>query len=616
MDELDGDSKSTGRTARVEHQAAEAATQLLERLRRATAGEYDIHSEIARGGMASVYLAHDIALDRKVAIKLMSPAMVFGPGMADRFKREARTAGALSHPNIIPVYTVREVDGLCFFVMKLVEGTTLDGILEQVALPPIAMVEAVITQAGNALGYAHRRGVVHRDVKPGNILIDSEGWVVVTDFGIAKIADGDALTLTGTAVGTPAYMSPEQCFGGEIGPASDQYSLGVIAFEMLAGRRPFPDRSPMAMMYAHANTAPPSLAELRRDCPEKLESVVLRMLAKDPAARWPSMEDVVRAVGGGVSGPDESTRGQLGELAKTGTVANLVARARTPRSPVPLAHQRERTVRTPASARPPRRRRALALVAAAVVIVVGGLTYRWWPAATPTTGGSVTGAGVAAPVAPITPVTQAVPSTTPSSTIGDTTTTPVAAVPPARPLAVIDRRPDRGGAAVVRPEPAPAEPSRAATPPAPDSAQAPPPPPPTSVPRADSVVPKVAIVTAPTPPPTVAPAPVDARLEVEAAIERYRVALESGDIARVQRAYPGMTAAQRDGLVAFFSSGGSLRARWSVRDITVTGDAATATATGTNRAVAPRTQPSEQAVKLRFVLERQSASWRLTSVTN
>ncbi len=174
-----------------------AADELLEQLRRATLGEYDIHSEIARGGMAAVFLAHEIALNRKVAIKVMSPGLVFGTGMAERFKREARTSAALSHPNIVPVYAVREANGLCFFVMKLIQGTTLDTIIRQLGQAPIPMVEAVLAQAGGALGYAHRHGVIHRDVKPGNILIDDEGWVVVTDFGIAKVAKAEGLTLTG-----------------------------------------------------------------------------------------------------------------------------------------------------------------------------------------------------------------------------------------------------------------------------------------------------------------------------------------------------------------------------------------------------------------------------------
>ena len=159
---------------------------LIDDLRRATLGEYDIAKELGRGGMATVFLAHEIALDREVAIKVMSPALLSsGKGMADRFKREARTAAKLSHPHIIPIYAVRQSGKLLFFVMKFVEGRALDAIIKESGALPIKMVQAVIAQAGAALDYAHRNGVVHRDIKPANIMVDTDGWVIVTDFGIA-----------------------------------------------------------------------------------------------------------------------------------------------------------------------------------------------------------------------------------------------------------------------------------------------------------------------------------------------------------------------------------------------------------------------------------------------
>ena len=181
---------------------------LLEALRLETLGEYEVLTELGRGGMATVDLAHDIALDRKVAIKVMSPALFSGEGMVERFKREARTAAALSHPHIIPIFAVKESQDLLYFVMKFVEGRPLDSIIKEVGPLPIPMVQAILTQVGGALGYAHRHGVIHRDVKPANIMLDSEGWAVVTDFGIAKVAEVHGLTMTGATVGTPSYMSP------------------------------------------------------------------------------------------------------------------------------------------------------------------------------------------------------------------------------------------------------------------------------------------------------------------------------------------------------------------------------------------------------------------------
>ncbi|HEX9755944.1 MAG TPA: serine/threonine-protein kinase, partial [Gemmatimonadales bacterium] len=322
--------------------------ELLERLRRATLGEYEILGELGTGGMATVYLAHDLALDRKVAIKVMSPMLLYGPGMAERFRREARTAAALSHPNIIPIYRVREAEGLLFFVMKLVQGTPLDAVIKELGPLPIPTVEAILAQVGSAVGYAHRHGIVHRDIKPGNILIDEEGWAVVTDFGIAKVLEADALTLTGMAVGTPTYMSPEQCEGGEITGASDQYSLGVVAYEMLAGRPPFRETTVVALMLAHATREPPALPELRADCPESLRRVVERMLAKNPAARWPSLESAVSEIGARHLAHDDPSRTKLIEVAKTGVGRRLIAEVQTPRSPIPLG----RTAETPAPPAP------------------------------------------------------------------------------------------------------------------------------------------------------------------------------------------------------------------------------------------------------------------------
>ena len=195
--------------------AREAAVRLQaglrQNLRDATLGEYEILAELGRGGMATVFLAHDISLDRKVAIKVMAPHLLEGEGMLERFKLEARTAAQLSHPHIIPIYAVRETDDVVYFAMKFIEGRPLDAIIKKMGPLPIPMVKDILTKVGQALGYAHRRNVVHRDVKPGNIMIDEESTPIVADFGIAKVTQGQGLTMTGAAIGTPSYMSPEQC---------------------------------------------------------------------------------------------------------------------------------------------------------------------------------------------------------------------------------------------------------------------------------------------------------------------------------------------------------------------------------------------------------------------
>ena len=316
-------------------QAAPHAAQ-LDAVRQATLGEYEILGELGRGGMASVYLAHDIALDRRVAIKVMAPALLAGEGMAERFKREARTAASLSHPNIIPIYAVRETEHALYFVMKLIEGRPLDSIIHEIGPLPIPMVQAILHQVGAALGYAHKHGVVHRDVKAANVMVDSGGWAVVTDFGIAKVALAHGLTVTGATVGTPSYMSPEQCDAKELTGASDQYSLGVVAYEMLTGRLPFTAISVMAIMYAHFNEPPPPITNIRPDVPAGLAAAVMRMLEKDPAKRWPSMEAAVAAIGGAPLAPGDPVHVQLVTLASAGRSAQLGRRISTPLSPTPI----------------------------------------------------------------------------------------------------------------------------------------------------------------------------------------------------------------------------------------------------------------------------------------
>src|SRR5882762_7289996 len=309
-------------------------TAQLDALRQATLGQYEILAELGRGGMATVYLAHD----RKVAIKVLAPALLLmGEGMVERFKREARTAAALSHPHIIPIYAVKESEHVLYFVMKYVQGRALDTVIRDVGTLPIPMVQTILAQVGDALGYAHRHGVIHRDIKSANIMLDEDGWAVVTDFGIAKVVQAEGLTMTGVTVGTPTYMSPEQCETREVTGASDQYSLGVVAYEMLTGRLPFLGNSTMAVMYAHFNERPRPVAELRPDCPPNLGAGVMRMLEKDPLRRWPAMDDIVAVCGRPSLRHDDPVRGEMITLAKAGAGSTLMAQLKTPTSPLVLS---------------------------------------------------------------------------------------------------------------------------------------------------------------------------------------------------------------------------------------------------------------------------------------
>jgi len=262
---------------------------LLDRLIVAVGTQYLVDAEIGRGGMAVVYRARDLRLNRLVAIKVLPPELAFNADVRERFLREAQTSAQLSHPGIVPIYTVDEAEGLVFFVMALVDGETLgERLLREKRLPP-AQVQAILMAVADALAYAHAHGVVHRDIKPDNIMLErATGRSVVTDFGIARAAAGDSrLTVTGVAIGTPAYMSPEQALGErEVDGRSDIYSLGIIGYQMLAGEPPFKASNTPAMLVKHVSEAPRPLAQLRPDAPTSLVNAIARALAKKPEERW------------------------------------------------------------------------------------------------------------------------------------------------------------------------------------------------------------------------------------------------------------------------------------------------------------------------------------------
>jgi uncharacterized protein YjdB len=296
--------------------------EVVARLRRATLGEFEIGHELGRGGMAAVFLAHELSLHRDVAIKVMSPGLLMGDGMIDRFRREAITIAHLNHPHIVSVYSVRASEGLHFFVMRCIQGRSLEQVLKDAGRLPLATVRSILYQVGSALAYAHRFKVVHRDIKPANILIDEDGNAVVTDFGIAKAAEGPSHTHTGFMVGTPAYMSPEQCAGGDVSGASDQYSLGVVAYEMITGVPPFTG-STYSVIQAHVEQPPRPLRE-HGDCPPELESAILRMLAKNPEERWPSMTQALTALGAAALPEDDPARAELSRFALAGSRTTFV----------------------------------------------------------------------------------------------------------------------------------------------------------------------------------------------------------------------------------------------------------------------------------------------------
>jgi eukaryotic-like serine/threonine-protein kinase len=255
---------------------------------------YQIVRHIARGGMAEVYLAHDELLDRPVALKVLFPELSADPAFVERFRREAQAAANLNHPNIVSVYDWGEDGTTYFIVMEFVDGQTLRDMVRAGRLAP-QQVADVGADIAAALSFAHRNGVIHRDVKPGNVLITSSGQVKVTDFGIARAARenaGESLTQTGTVMGTATYFSPEQAQGMRIDARSDVYALGVVLYEMVTGRPPFTGDNPVAIAFQHVKETPPPLARSGTPVPAALEAVIMKALAKSVDDRYPSANDL------------------------------------------------------------------------------------------------------------------------------------------------------------------------------------------------------------------------------------------------------------------------------------------------------------------------------------
>ncbi len=252
-------------------------------------GRYELIQKIARGGMAEVYMAKDQLLDRPVALKVLFPELSVNVSFVERFRREAQAAANLSHPNIVSVFDWGEADNTYFIVMELVEGVTLASLIKESGRLDPQKAASIAADVAASLSFAHKHGVIHRDVKPSNVLLTEDGQVKVTDFGIARAAtaDGD-LTQTGAVMGTATYIPPEQAQGLVVDGRSDVYSLGVVLYEMLVGRVPFFGDSPLAIAYKHVREEPPHPRTLAPEIPEALEAVVLKAMAKDPGLRYQS----------------------------------------------------------------------------------------------------------------------------------------------------------------------------------------------------------------------------------------------------------------------------------------------------------------------------------------
>ncbi len=284
----------SGVTAAMTPQDALAA-----RLQEALGPGYGVERELGAGGFAVVFLVKDLNLKRNLAVKVLSPDLITSKTVLERFRREAETVAQLSHPHIVPLHFIGQKEDLVYLAMECIEGYSLADRIEKDGRLPVDEAMRFLREVASALEYAHKRGIVHRDIKPHNVLIQAEtGRALVTDFGIARTAEGASLTASGMLVGTPAYLSPEQVTGGQSDHRADIYALGVMGYEMLTGKPPFEGPTPTAILMKRLAGPPPSITKSHPDIPRPVDDVIMGCLAQEPGDRFQTAGDVVRALGG------------------------------------------------------------------------------------------------------------------------------------------------------------------------------------------------------------------------------------------------------------------------------------------------------------------------------
>jgi serine/threonine-protein kinase len=348
--------------------AMRVADELEGVVRKGLGRDFLVERQLGVGGMSAVYLARELELNRMVAVKVLPFSLTFGQEAADRFQRETKIIASLDHPHIAPIFRVGSTASFLWYSMKYIRGQSLADLLQTQPRLELETCIEFLEQVGSALHYAHRRGVVHRDIKPSNVMLDQEGWAYVCDFGVAKSFGSVPLTETGSTLGTPRYMSPEQCFSGKLDGRSDQYALAVLLYECLAGKPPFTAESIGEYIHKHTSVPAPRLADERPDLPAAVSDALARALRKAPDDRFPDIIEFVTAMGG-----------RLRRSLTMEAVPRLPSGPHTPTTPTPSLSART----PPLWRRTPTRIAAFTAAAVGVVAIITTVAKREAPAEPP-----------------------------------------------------------------------------------------------------------------------------------------------------------------------------------------------------------------------------------------
>jgi serine/threonine-protein kinase len=562
-------------------------------------GKYKIVELVGEGAMGTVYRAVDSVIGRTVAIKVMNASIARQADHRQRFLREAQAAGSLQHPNVVTIFDMGEVDGHLFIAMEFLHGADLEKLMGGAEPLKLQSKLDVIVDVLMGLSYAHKNGIVHRDIKPGNIRVSEDGNAKIMDFGVAHLASSE-MTRTGLVVGTPSYMAPEQVTGGKAVPGTDLFAVGAVLYHLLTGSKPFDGPTLQSLFYRIVTDMPRPLEEMKPGLPADLDKIVQKAMAKDPADRYQTALDMANdiiAVRAGLSGDAYASTASLTASAVS-VVENYAPK------PVPV---------TPLPAKTGTRHLAIGGGVAAILVIGWLLFGRDKEPRNPEAG--TVAASDSAPS-----IVAAAPEPAKESV-----STPVAAaeIPPAavttetapeaprkkevKPKAVAKALPPRREMTPSNPATHVAVSSPVVMPPAPRPA-----------PPRDTVI-RTVTVPPPTPvkekavevPPAPKPAPRD---EVASAIAAYARAIESRDISEVRRAYPGITADQARGFEQFFQASRNIDVTFRVADLETNGNSAEARLVGTYEYVTSAGKTEKQAVSFNASLRYDGASWRLTSV--